>query len=107
MSEEQVNVVTLAHLKLFTGDRHFEPIFRALRIDKAGEIRRLLWIAERLDYVDADNPAAEAEFIATTWHLEESHHQKSNFSWIIKCAGFVVGVLLLYRGTVLIWRQRL
>lgn len=126
LSEEQVKVVTLAHLKLFAGNRRCETIFRALRIDEAGEIRRLLRIVERLDYIGADNPAAEAETIVTIWHRhveddsgslttalqtcnsvltpsatldnmlhQKSHRQKSNFSWIMKCAGFVVGVLLL------------
>jgi hypothetical protein len=63
LSVEQVNVVTLAHLKVFAGDRPVEPIFRALRIDEARKIQRLMQIVDRLDYIDADNP----EFIATDW----------------------------------------
>lgn len=65
---QQVNAVTLAHLKFFAGDRPAEPIFRALRIEDAGEIQRLLKIAKRLDVGSSDNPAAEAEFLATNWY---------------------------------------
>jgi len=127
LSEEQVNVVTLAHLKFFAGDRPCEPIFRALHIDETGEICRLLRIVESLDYIGTENPA-EAEY----WHmdiehdsgspaaqqtrnsvltpnatlnsiLDQTHHrQMSNFSWIWKFVGFVVGVVLFSRGAVYI-----
>lgn len=82
LSEEQVKVVTLAHLKFFAGDRRCEPIFRALRIDDAGEIRRLLQIVESFDYVGADDPAAEVvDFIETIWHRDVEDDSGSPTAW--------------------------
>ncbi|ERF70786.1 hypothetical protein EPUS_08344 [Endocarpon pusillum Z07020] len=67
LSKEQVYIVTLAHVQHFSGDQPIEPIFRALHINQATEITRLMKIVEIFDYIDADNPAAEAEFMATDW----------------------------------------
>ena len=63
LSTEQVNVVTLAHLTFFAGDRPCEPVFKALRIDKCKEIGRLLRVVENLDYIGAENPAVAAQGI--------------------------------------------
>jgi hypothetical protein len=51
------------HFEYFAGAQPAEPILRALRIEGGHEILRLTKIARRLDYLGADNPAVDAEFI--------------------------------------------
>ena len=115
LSMEQVNAVTLSHAQTFSAGRPLEPIFRALRIPEGIGKRRMLHILGRMDYIGADDPAADVAFIAsslpplTDQAPEASFHdwpfdgavmndeaQSWNTSGIMKRVGaIVVGTLVL------------
>lgn len=78
LSDEQVKVVTLAHLKAFAEDQPMAPILRALRIEDPAEAQRLMEIAESLDYIGADNPAAEVEIIAARLPMDSENDLRTS-----------------------------
>lgn len=124
LSMEQVNAVTLSHAQFFGRGQPLEPIFTALRIPEGRDRRRLLQILSRMDYIDADDPAAEVAYIST-WllpHMEEDPEaaveeqmfdgavtydvaRSRNIRGIMKrVGGAIVGILLLYVVAIRLWR---
>ena len=115
LSMEQVNATTLSHMQLFNVGQPLEPIFRALRIPEGRDRRRLLQILGRMDYIGADDPAAEVALISTCLlpHIDEDPEvtvEEQSFdggvmydvshSWntsriMKRVGGAVVGILLL------------
>jgi hypothetical protein len=101
-----------------------EPIFRALRIPKGRDRRRLLQILGRMDYIGADNLAAEVASILTCLlpHMNEDPEaaveermfdgavtsvvvRSQNISGIMRRVGeAVVGILLLCVVVIRFWR---
>jgi len=124
LSMEQVNAITLSHAQLFAVGQPLEPIFRALRIAEGRDRRRLRQILGRLDYIGAEDPAAEVAFISACLlpHGDEDPEATAeecvldsdvtydvargwNISRIMKyVAGAVVGVLLLCIVAIRSWR---
>jgi hypothetical protein len=117
LTMEQVNAITIAHAQAFAMGQPLEPIFRALRIPKGTDRRRLLQILGRMDYIGADDPADEVARISTYLlpHMDEDPEaageedvfdsavasdmarRRYNVSGIMKCfVGALVSIPLLY-----------
>jgi hypothetical protein len=125
LTMEQVNTITIAHAQAFAIGQPLEPIFRALRIPKGRDRRRLLQILGRMDYTGADDPADEVARISTYLlpHMDEELEAageedvfdsagasdmargRYNVSRIMKCfVGALVSIPLLYVVVIHLWQ---